>query len=185
MKEKQTHHILPGESYSDYMKRHKAALQSQGKQQYSGRFLLLLFKGAAAGIPVVYAGYITAGKVCGHAAGFLTLCCTLLLAYVYFACIYYIKGYIVALRQKQQALWKLLWCICKSFSCLMAALAVHSLLQQYCLPETTIALKVLYWSIAALIGIAAAYSYNLTSSGAPKFVYWSYRQALKPFGQTA
>jgi len=175
MKKKNTHHILPGESYRDYMKRNRAEMTAVGKHHFSGRLLLLLCKAGAAATPVLYAGYMAAVRVNSWFSSFVGFCCSLLLAYVLYASVYFIKGYIVCLRRQQNKLWMPLWGICMGFIGLLATLALHQLFVTLLPPGGS--MSILYWIISIAFGTGACFSYDLKNGGAPRLVYWSYRLA--------
>jgi|GEM_PF-769377 len=183
----------PGESEAEYLNR---KLEEEAKEERNSEasmglfsmlavFFLFLLKIAAIFGVFIYAGYLLSQKMLGDGADKLKIWgFALFFTYLIFGIIYFLKGIVVGLRQREKKLWILPWLICVLLCCAFPAFFIRSAFSGMFNPaqQKEIWYTIISWGV---FGISLVYIYNIyqfKTPSAPQIIYWSYRLGLKISG---
>jgi hypothetical protein len=98
-----------------------------------------------------------------------------LTGYLGFSAIYWLKGVVIALGQRQGWLWVLPFAVCVLVTCLLPALLVQGFIR-HAFPT---AAPLWSWGLAAALALFAYGRYSFLRDSAPGIALWSYRRGYR------
>lgn len=173
----------PGETDEEYIARTRKESKSATGLMFSLASLFLFFLKMAAIFGVfIYAGYLLSQKMLGEETDkFKIWGITLLFTYLIFCVIFFLKGIVIGLRDKNRKLWVLPWVICVFLCCIIPAFLIKSAfgimfnpVQQQQAWYTVISWIVFILSLLYIYGI-----YQFKTPNSPCIFNWIFRLGIK------
>ncbi|WP_261511558.1 hypothetical protein [Chryseobacterium paludis] len=174
---------FPGESEEEYSTRKRNESQSATGLMFGvlGIFISVIKIAVIFGV-FFYAGFLLSQRLWGKETTNLKIWLfSIVFTYLIFCIIYFFKGTIIGLREKNRKLWMLPWTICVLLCCITPAFIVKSLISGMFSPTERLGVLciVLSWGAFVLFSLYIYGLYQFKTPTAPKILYWSYALGLK------
>lgn len=175
--------IDPSESEQEYEARKNEESKSATGSMFgvAGVFILILKMAAIFGI-FFYAGFLLSQKLWGEETNkFKIWGFSILLTYLIFCIIYFLKGTIIGLQTNNRKLWILPWVICVLLCCIVPSFIVKSFVTGMFNPTERQGILCIgfSWGVFILFSLYIYGIYQFKTPTAPKVLYWSYAWGLK------
>jgi hypothetical protein len=100
------------------------------------------------------------------------------IVYVLECLVFFIKGWCIALKKKDNLVWIIPWLICGFYCFALPVFMLHTFIYILVKPvpgHPTNTLDMISWVVAVLMGIYIYSRYHLQSDTAPRLMGWAYR----------
>ncbi len=132
--------------------------------------------------PFFYASFLAAQKLLGSPSTEAKVwMAAILLFYIMYCIIYFLKGIIIALLSRSNNWWILPWSICVLLCCVIPAFFVKVLVGSmfFATQQKDTLCQVLSWGAFVLSFLLVYEMYKFKTPSAPTLFYWSYKWGLK------
>jgi hypothetical protein len=106
---------------------------------------------------------------------------TILICYLLFALIYFLKGLLIGLRNSGRNSWFVLWMLCVVLTCGAQAVLAQAQLENIFSSRSIANYELWSWLGAALVGLIIYSHYQFLTNVAPRSVFWSYQFGFRAF----
>jgi hypothetical protein len=100
------------------------------------------------------------------------------IVYVLECLVFFLKGWGLAMKKKDNAVWIIPWLVCVFYCFALPVLMLHTFVYDLLKPapgNPTDVLKIVSWTIAGLMGIYIYSRYRWQLDTAPRLMGWAYR----------
>ena len=173
----------PGESEQEYEARKNEESKSATGLMFgiAGVFIFVLKMAAIFGM-FFYAGFLLSQKLWEEETNnFKFWVFSLLFTYLLFCIIYFFKGTVIGLREKNRKLWIVPWAFCVLICCIIPAIVVKAVVSSmfdYGEQQGPFYLG-LTWGAFICCSLYMYGIYQFKTHAAPRVLYWSYALGLR------
>lgn len=127
--------------------------------------------------PLLILGYFVATGISQLYSNDLFIKCglTIIISYLLFALIYFLKGILIGLRNNGRHSWFLLWILCVTVACGVQAAIVQAWLENVFSSRSIANYELWSWIGAGLVASIIYSHYRFLINVAPRSVFWSYQ----------
>jgi hypothetical protein len=163
------------QGYEDAMRQARAS-RGSGLLGSIARLLISVLYSAFIYVPLLIFGYYLANQMSPLYSGdiFIKVALTLLIAYLLFASIYFLKGILIALRSGGRFSWILIWILCVMFTCAIQTVIAQSWFEDFLAGTNLSHYEIWSWFGSAIIAFIIYSHYRFLTNVAPRSVFWSY-----------
>jgi hypothetical protein len=102
----------------------------------------------------------------------------IIIVYVLECGVFFLKGWYIALKKKDNVVWIIPWLICGFYCFALPVFMLHTFIYSLLKPvpgQPTNSLNMISWIVAGIMGIYIYSRYHLQSDTAPRLMGWAYR----------
>lgn len=128
-------------------------------------------------VPLLIFSYYIAGKLSSLYSNdlFIKIALTIIVAYLLFSFVYFLKGILIGMRNNGRILWVAIWSLCVILTCGIQAVFGQILLEDFFQARHIANYQVWSWIGACAIVILIYSHYQFLTNMAPRSVFWSYQ----------
>jgi hypothetical protein len=164
------------QGYEDAMRQSRVR-RSIGLAGFVTRLIFSLLYSAFVYIPLLVLSYYLATRISDSYSNdlFIKSGLTILICYLLFATIYFLKGLLIGLRNRGRNSWFILWMLCVVLTCGAQAVLAQTQLENVFGSRGIANYELWSWLGAALVGLIIYSHYQFLTNVAPRSVFWSYQ----------
>lgn len=174
------------QGYEDAMRQVRVR-RGTGVAGFVTRLIFSVLYSAFVYAPLLILGYIVATRISHLYSNDLLIKCglTIIISYLLFALIYFLKGVLIGLRNNGRHSWFLLWILCVTVACGSQAVLVQAWLENVFSSRSIANYELWSWIGAAIVGLIIYSHYRFLTNVAPRSVFWSYQFGFWAFQSMA
>jgi hypothetical protein len=164
------------QGYEDAMRQSRVR-RGIGLTRFVTRLIFSLLYSAFVYIPLLVLSYYLATRISDSYSNdlFIKSGLTILICYLLFAFIYFLKGLLIGLRNSGRNLWFVLWMLCVAVTCGAQAVLVQSWLENIFAGRSIVNYELWSSLVAGLVALIIYSHYQFLTNVAPRSVFWSYQ----------
>jgi hypothetical protein len=164
------------QGYDDAMRQARVT-RSAGLLGFVVRTIVSILYSAFVYVPLLILSYVLAESMSDFYSNdvYIKIGLAIVICYLIFSAIYFLKGILIGLRQNRRASWFVLFALCLILTSGVQAVGAHAILINFFSGRNVANYEVWSWLGAVIVALLIYSHYQFLTNVAPRVVFWSYQ----------